>query len=246
MLVHRHRIGEIDPVFDSLGEVAPHLQGTTDGLELLERLDILERGVVGNQETSTNNCQGGEIDLTKFGVSDEGDIAVLSVGKVGGGKLLEVVEVETSRAVDSGEPGHIQGGHVGDFHVGSPLQVRHRESHILVICRDLEGLGNGANGSGEIAQAAVVVDIKGPDLLHVDTSQTGQEGIGDGNRLGFGDTRGPDRKGGQRRQGLEKNRVDSAQGRKSEAREKGEVLEMEGALDGCKIGAGEGQDGRVV
>src|ERR1041385_4328138 len=97
--------------YDLLSEVTNNVNGTTHAGERRETDDLLEGGVVGNEQTTANGLQLRHGHVVQVGVGNKGESAA-DAGEVGRRDALEEVAVETERAVDRRERGHADHGQV--------------------------------------------------------------------------------------------------------------------------------------
>lgn len=213
-----------------LAKVAAQLDGTAKLSQLGESGELLQAGVVDNSQGTTKTLERRESDVGERRVVDEGDVTAAGGGHVGGHEALEVVGVEPGGTVDHLKRGGRELGDVGDGHVGDPDEVGHGHAQLGTVGLDVQVLGKVLERRVELGQTAVVVDVHGADRLQVNTVQTLQEGVGDGDGLGGADTAG-EAQGVESRERLPCDGADASQSRHVEGGQQGHVGESECARD---------------
>lgn len=91
-----------------LSKVAPELHGAANGLQLVKAVDLVELGVVGNEETAAHAGKLREGDVGQTVVADERDVTRLNRRQVRSAERGEQVLVETEGAVDGLEGGDVE------------------------------------------------------------------------------------------------------------------------------------------
>lgn len=108
---------------DSPLKLAGKVQCAHDGGQAGETSDGSEFGVVGQQETATDELEAGERKVVQAGAVDKGQSAASS-GQVGSRETLKLVGVESNGTADVGKGWHIDLGNVSEGEVSRIPQVR--------------------------------------------------------------------------------------------------------------------------
>lgn len=219
-----------------LSKVTAEVKGTSDFLKFRNTLDLLELGVVGNLEGTIDLLQHwqGDIGESRVVVENEGRP---DVGEVRSKERLHVVGVESKATGDAlkrrqGNAADITEGHVLGF-----LQVGEGDLQLLVVAgeinisRDLLHLVD-----INLLQVNVVGDVEVFDTVQFNTFQGVEEGVGDGNALGLGDTLG-EREFVQASKRIEFDGADFLEGVELQAIEVGQTLEGELLADLLELGS---------
>lgn len=179
-------------------EVSREINGTSNLGQLWE-VNGTESRVVGNLESTTNRLEQRHGDVGEVWVSNESQ-STLSVSSVTDGCQVwctetgEVVLVETEGTVDNGQRWNADSWDVTEGHVGGPDEVREADIQALSVRINVEKGGNIADLSAKGLETVVVVDVQSINSVQVNTIESVQEGVGDGNtacgadRLGEGET----------------------------------------------------------
>ncbi|PSD90326.1 hypothetical protein C7G64_18965, partial [Acinetobacter baumannii] len=154
--------------------------------------------------------------------------------QVGGAEGGEVVGVEADGAVDGLKRLSREAGNVGDGHVGGPDQVRHADAQILAVGVDVEQGREVVQLSGEVGETVVVVDIHRVQAVDVDTLEGAQEGVGNGDSLGAGQTGSTEGQGVQVAQGSPVDGVNGRELGEGQGGDQGKVLQGEGTTNGLE------------
>ena len=245
-----HFIGDGEPGMDMqqsslLGKVAPELDGTANALHLGESVDLIEVRVVGDQETAANAGEHGEGDVGQTGVANERDIARRSRGQVGSAERGEVVRVETSGSVNGDKRGSAEVRHVGNGHVGNPDEVGQRDLQVLTVGLDVQVVREIAKLGGKVGETAVVVDVHGSKRLDIDTVQAAQEGVGNDDARGLGNTTGEGETAESRERGP-RDAADAAELGEGQSGQHGDVVQGESTANGGEAASSKGGDQAVV
>lgn len=238
---------KVTDLSDLLGEVAVQVESASDSGKLGETVDNLVLGVVLDGETTTNLLELGHRDVVEVGVGDDGQITLVgaNVGEVGAHQALELVRVETERAVDGDE--RVQGdlGDVAEGHVVGPDEVGEDGRDIAAVGLNGQRFCDVTKLHLDIVEPVVVGDIDRVDDGKVDTVERLQLGVLDVEHIGLLDT-GAEREALKTGKSIPDDRVDHAELREREGRKDLQAIELELATNGLEaVGRNAGDQGVV-
>lgn len=179
--LHHHKIQNL------LLEVTTEINTTEDRLKLGEGLKLGELGVLADSEITTNLGELGEGDVGDLLVVDERD-RVLDLSQVGsreGLHLIALVELERASLL---QVGNVESLDALELNLTSALELRHRDRHAGAVDTDGEGVGDVLKVRVELDELTVVVDLESLDSGELQAAQVVDEGIGDGDDRGLGNT----------------------------------------------------------
>lgn len=204
-----------------LSKVALHLDGTLDGLQLREAVDLTEVAVVGNAEATVNLLQASKRSVAELRVRVNGKGANgLEVGEV---KAVKSVVDESQGRVDLLKLGDINRRAVTESGVVSPLQVGKRDVDLGSVVSNVQGASDLSSTDLDLVDVLVVVDVEVVDGRKVKTLQALKLGVTDENVLSVLDT------------SVELELLKIRQGNKLDATEVGELRHAQGVKD-SKLG----------
>ena len=152
----------------------------------------MQSGVVGDLVSSSNALQGWEGDVGELSIGDNSQTSntggeATDGGQVWCGNAVHVVSVESHRSVYGSQGRNLDAGDVTEGHVGSPDQVGEGNSQLVAIGVDVDGVGDVGDLRVKLLQVVVVVNLQGANGVQVDTAESGQEGVADGDTVGLGE-----------------------------------------------------------
>lgn len=150
--------------------------GTLDGLDGVDVGDGVQVGVVGNDQTTADGGDVGEVDV--------GQVVVVFNGQVGtdGGDEREFQFFhggleETGGLVDALDNRHGDGGDGVEGQVVGPDQVLEFDDGTLTVEGDGQGVGHGLDVGRDGGHVEVVVDVEDLDVGRVDTVEGVELGV---------------------------------------------------------------------
>lgn len=132
-----------------------HVNGTANVCETWETVDLLQGGVVGHNQTPVNLPEGRCGDVGKLVVADEGQTASDN-GEVGHDHGLHHAAFDAERSVDCRQRRDVDGGAVGQAHVGGPCEVGEGGLHSISVLRERQGVANVAELHADVVEEKVV------------------------------------------------------------------------------------------
>lgn len=225
-----------------LGEVAGEVKRASNGGEVLETVNGVKSGVVGDLVTTTHSLEHWHGDVGQIRVGNKGE------GRAGAGQVWchergEVVLVESEGSVDRGQGWHHDLRAVAERHVGGPLEVGEIHGQVLSVGLNVEEGRDVANLSADGLEVVVVVDVEGADRGQVDAIEGAELGVGDEHIGRRRDTLGE----GEGLESWESGPGDGSnrgQSREGQGGEDGEIGEGEDTADGAKLVSGQGSQVR--
>jgi hypothetical protein len=227
-----------------LGEVTKHLNGTSDGLDLGETVDLSELGVVGDLETTANLLELGDLEVGELRVGHKEDTTA-NLGELGQRDVLDGVVDVADGVVDVGQVGHVGLRDTSERDVGGPLQAVKLGLEAGGVVGDLERLGHVLESEGNLLEVSVVVDVDLTDVDDVDAHELLDGGVGNDDRGGVVDTL-VELHNVEVGQGDPLEVSDGLEGGEGEGGQTVKHLEVEVLADGGQLGGGQRVEGRQV
>ncbi len=170
-------------------EVSREINGASNRSQAWEA-DGIQSSVVGNLVGTSNSLEERERDVGELAVgnkcqtSDTGG-EVTNRGQVWRGDAVHVISVKSERSVDSCQRWDLDARNVTESHVGSPDQVGESNSQQVAIGVNVERIGDVGDLGVELSQVVVVINLESANCVQVDTAESAQEGVANGDAVGL-------------------------------------------------------------
>jgi hypothetical protein len=220
-----------------LGVVTGDVNGPRDCLQLREAGDVVQLGVVRDQETAAEAGELGERDFGQRVVFINAEIA--GVGEVRGREAVDNGVDKRQLATERLERRHADGTDVAEGHVHAAHQFGERDIELRRVVR--QGQQTGQIGQGidvDLGQGVVGREIELAALGHVDALEGRQAGVGDAQAADLVDALG-EGQGLEVRQRLQDDGANIGQVVHSERGQQNDPLQIQLPADGAEIRRGD-------